>query len=82
MLTVKDTMRLDFERSWWKYEGAKASAVRELFDESATCYYQRLNQLIDRPEALTYDAMLVKRLRRLRAGRQHARGARRQGFGV
>ena len=70
---------LAFERQWWKYAGAKEQAIRELFDMSATRYYQVLNALIDRPEALTHDPMLVKRLRRLRASRQRARSARRLG---
>ena len=56
--------------------------VRELFDMSATRYYQVLNSLIDRPEALAADPMLVKRLRRLRAARQRARSARRLGVQV
>lgn len=68
---------LDFERQWWKYAGAKEQAVRDLFDMSATRYYQVLNALIDRPEAIAYDPMLVKRLRRLRSARHRARSARR-----
>jgi hypothetical protein len=71
---------LDFERQWWRYAGAKEQAVRELFGMSATRYYQVLNALIDRPDALVHDPMLVKRLRRLRASRQRARSARRLGF--
>ena len=43
-------------------------------------YYQLLNTLIDRPEALAHDPMLVKRLRRLRQSRQRARSARRFGL--
>ncbi len=71
---------LAFERQWWKYAGAKEQAIRELFDMSATRYYQVLNALIDDPAALAYDPMLVKRLRRLRASRQRARSARRLGI--
>ncbi|MBX6370957.1 MAG: DUF3263 domain-containing protein [Acidothermus sp.] len=70
---------LEFERQWWKYAGAKEQAMRDLFGMSATRYYQTLNALIDRPEALAADPMLVKRLRRLRAARQRARAARRLG---
>lgn len=71
---------LSFERQWWKYAGAKEEAIKELFAMSATRYYQVLNALVDRPEALAADPMLVKRLRRLRASRQKARAARRLGF--
>ena len=81
-LDRRDREILAFERQWWKYAGAKESAIRELFDMSATRYYQVLNALIDRPEALAYDPMLVKRLRRLRASRQRARSARRFGVDV
>lgn len=73
---------LAFERQWWKYAGAKEEAIKELFSLSATRYYQVLNALVDRPEALAADPMLVKRLRRLRASRQKARAARRLGFEI
>ena len=73
---------LAFERQWWKYAGAKEQAIRELFDMSATRYYQVLNALIDTPAALEADPMLVKRLRRLRASRQRQRSARRLGIEV
>jgi hypothetical protein len=79
-LSERDREILAFERHWWKYAGAKEQAVRNLFDMSATRYYQVLNALLDRPEALAADPMLVKRLRRLRAARQRARSARRLGF--
>jgi hypothetical protein len=76
----RDQQILAFERQWWKYAGAKEQAIRELFGMSATRYYQILNALIDRPEALAHDPMLVKRLRRLRTARQRARSARRHGL--
>jgi hypothetical protein len=78
----RDREILAFERQWWKYAGAKEQAIRELFDMSATRYYQVLNGLIDTPEALAADPMLVKRLRRLRASRQRQRSARRLGIEV
>ena len=81
-LTRREHDVLSFERQWWKYAGAKEEAIKELFDMSATRYYQVLNALVDRPEALAADPMLVKRLRRLRASRQKARAARRLGFEV
>lgn len=78
-LSERDRQVLAFERQWWKYAGAKEQAVRELFDMSATRYYQLLNALIDDPAALAHDPMLVKRLRRMRSSRQRARTARRLG---
>lgn len=79
-LSERDREILAFERQWWKYAGAKEQAVRAKFDVSATRYYQLLNQLIDRPEALAHDPMTVKRLRRLRTRRQRQRAARRLGI--
>jgi hypothetical protein len=79
-LSDRDRRILEFERQWWKYAGAKEQAIRDLFDMSGTRYYQLLNGLIDMPEALAFDPMLVKRLRRMRAARQRARSARRLGI--
>lgn len=81
-LSERDQQILAFERQWWKYAGAKEQAIRELFDMSSTRYYQIVNTLIDTPEALAFDPMLVKRLRRMRSTRQRARSARRLGIDV
>jgi hypothetical protein len=81
-MTRREFDILRFERQWWKYAGAKEEAIKELFSMSATRYYQVLNALVDRPEALAADPMLVKRLRRIRATRQKARAARRLGFEI
>jgi hypothetical protein len=75
-LTPREAEMLAFERQWWKFAGAKDQAIRELFDMSATRYYQVLNTLIDRSEALERDPMLVKRLRRTREARRRAGSAR------
>src|SRR6476619_1519425 len=76
-MSDRDREILEFERPWCEYAGAKETAVREQFDMSATRYYQVLNALIDRPEALASDPLHVRRLRRLRAARQRQRSARR-----
>lgn len=78
-LSERDLEILQFERQWWKYAGAKEAAIKDLFDMSATRYYQVLNALIDNPAALAADPMLIKRLRRLRSQRQRTRQARRLG---
>ena len=64
---------LEFERSWWRYAGAKESAIKELFDLTPARYYQLLNDLIDKDAALVAAPILVKRLRRLREARTAAR---------
>lgn len=75
-LTDLETRILDFERNWWRFAGAKESAIKDLFDLTAARYYQLLNDLIDRDDALAASPMLVKRLRRLREARMQARSAR------
>ncbi|MEY3094193.1 MAG: DUF3263 domain-containing protein [Actinobacteria bacterium] len=60
---------LDFERHWWRYAGAKDAAIREQFDLSSPQYYELLNNLIDREDALNAAPLIVKRLRRIREAR-------------
>jgi hypothetical protein len=76
-LTEQDLAMLELERSWWKHAGAKEGTIRTRFDISPTQHYAALNRLIERPEALAADPMLVKRLRRLRDARRQQRSARR-----
>jgi hypothetical protein len=75
-LTELESRILEFERNWWRFAGAKESAIKEQFDLTAPRYYQLLNDLIDREDALEASPMLVKRLRRLREARMQARTAR------
>jgi hypothetical protein len=70
---------LAFERSWWRQPGAKEREILETLGMPATRYYQLLNQLIDRPEALAFDPALVTRLRRQRIRRQRIRSPRPDG---
>ena len=64
---------LTFERQWWRLAGAKETAIRDRFGVTPTRYYQVLNALVDRPDALAADPLLVRRLRRLRTARQRQR---------
>jgi len=75
-LTELEVRILDFESNWWRFAGAKETAIKELFDLTAPRYYQLLNDLIDCEDAMAAAPMLVKRLRRLRAARMSARSAR------
>ena len=72
-LTERDRAILDFERSWWSEPGPKELAIRERFELSTTRYYEIVNELLDEPEALDYDPLVVRRLRRLRDRRRRAR---------
>lgn len=81
-LTDTDRAMLALERKWWQYPGAKEQAIRDQFDLSATQFYQRLNELADYQDALAFDPLVVKRLRRLREQRKRSRSARRLGIDV
>ena len=74
-LAARDREILAFERQWWRFAGAKEAAIRESFQMSPTRYYQVLNALVDRPDALAADPLLVRRLRRLRRARQRTRSS-------
>jgi hypothetical protein len=73
---------LDFERESWKLQVTKERAIRERFGFSPARYHQLLHRVIDRPEALAYDPMLVRRLRRVREARRRARTASTLGLRV
>lgn len=75
-LPQRDARILDFERAWWRHAGAKEEAIRSEFGLSAARYYQLLNSLIDSPDAVRHDPMLVGRLQRARDARTRARAAR------
>jgi hypothetical protein len=79
-LDERERRILDFERDAWRLKVAKERAIRETFGISATRYHQLLHRAVDRPEALAYDPMLVRRLRRLREIRRKRRTAHRLGI--
>jgi hypothetical protein len=76
-LTPRETAILAFERHWWRYGDSKDAVLREHLGMSSAHYYKAVNALLDRPEALAHDPLLVKRLRRLRMARQRQRSTRR-----
>ncbi len=57
-----DQAILDIEAKPWRFEGAKHGEIRARTGLSPTGYYQRLNQIIDTPEALAHDPVTVRRL--------------------
>jgi len=74
-LSEREMRVLSFERHWWRQPGAKEQAISDQLGLSATRYYQMLNELIDRPEAMAADPVLVKRLRRPPHARPGASGS-------
>ncbi len=74
-LSRREHEMLTFERQWWRWPGAKETAIRERFGVTPTRYYQVLNALVDQPAALAADPLLVRRLRRLRSARRRGRSS-------
>jgi hypothetical protein len=72
-LTEHEQAVLDFERSWWTVDGVKEVLIEERLGLTSSRYYQVLNELLDRPDALDHDPMVVRRLRRLRDRKRRAR---------
>lgn len=76
-MTDLERQILDFESQWWRARGNKETEIRQLFGWSVVRYAQKLNQVVDNPEALEHDPILVNRLRRIRSERVDARAQRR-----
>jgi len=76
MLSELDLRILAFERRGWRSSTLKEQAIGDVLGLTATRYYQLLNDLIDRPDALESDPVLVKRLQAQRARRQRIRSPR------
>ena len=76
-MTDLDRQVLEFEGKWWRYAGNKEAAIRDQFGWSPIRYAQRLNAVLDDPDALKHNPHLVNRLRRIRSGRVTARAQRR-----
>ena len=72
-LTERQQAILDFERGWWTEDGVKDLLLRERFQCSTDDYYGELNGLLDNPEALAYDPLVVRRLQRARERRRRLR---------
>lgn len=75
MLTVRDHMAIRLAAARYKFEGARATAVREELRMSAPRFWQYVNALLDDPAALEAYPLDVRRLRRLRDARRRARRA-------
>ena len=59
-LDDRDREILAFEKLWWKYPGAKENAIHQRWGLNATRYYQILNTLIDHPQAVVEQPVVVQ----------------------
>lgn len=64
MLTDKDREVLDLERDWWHSAPTKQAAIAARLGCSPTAYYAVLRRLTTNDEALAYDPLVVRRVRR------------------
>ncbi|OEX93996.1 DUF3263 domain-containing protein [Corynebacterium sp. Marseille-P4321] len=68
MLTDDDLLVLRFAARAPRSIGAREDLVRSELGITPVRYYQRLNVLLDSPDALAAEPQLVRRLQRLRDG--------------
>ena len=79
-LSDRDRAILTLEAAWPRHSGMKEETVRAQLGMSPARYYQLLGRLIETEEALEFDPLLVRRLRRLRDARTLQRSVRMRGF--
>lgn len=72
-MTGREIEILAFERQWRGNPAGKDHAIILELDMRPNHYYQRLNALLDDPEAVSAEPVVVNRLRRLRAIRRSVR---------
>ncbi|WP_218828604.1 DUF3263 domain-containing protein [Rhodococcus sp. 15-649-2-2] len=74
-MTPQQAEILKFEKRWYTAPGNKEADIRDQLGLSAVRYYQILAALLDDPDALKADPVLVKSLRRIRDSRAKLRRA-------
>lgn len=72
-MTDDEKRMLDLAGARWRYAGSLEQAVRDDLGISLTRFWQLVNRLIDREDALAHDPVTVNRLRRIRDGSVRAR---------
>ena len=69
-LTERQKSIIEFERTAWQTDISKETAIRQLFTISPSRYYQIRDDLIDLPEAMKFDPMVIRRLQKQRKFRR------------
>lgn len=78
-LTDHDRTVLDLAGRTYLHRGAHEQAIHDELAITPTRYAQRLNALLERPDAYLAEPMLIKRLRRSRDEHRDQRARRRAG---
>ena len=73
VINERQQAMLEFERTFWTFDEPKEMLVRARFQCSADEYYAELNELLEMPEALEHDPLVVRRLQRQRVRRRRER---------
>ena len=73
VISERHQAMLEFERAFWTFDEPKETLIRARFQCSADEYYAELNELLEQPEALEHDPMVVRRLQRQRIRRRRER---------
>jgi hypothetical protein len=73
VITERQQAILDFERSFWTYDDPKEALIRARFHCPADEYYAELNDLLELPEAMAHDPLVVRRLQRQRLRKRRGR---------
>jgi hypothetical protein len=75
-LSRRDRGILEFEAKYTRDDGSKEARIRAELGLPKARYYQLLNKIIDSPDALRAEPMLIKRLLNRRDSRTRARANR------
>jgi hypothetical protein len=73
MLSERHAAMLDFERSWWNADRPRDQEIRARFQCSPEEYHAELTAVLEDPAATDHDALVVRRLKRLRVRARQAR---------
>jgi hypothetical protein len=61
---------LEFERTWWQLDAPRDESIRARFGCSTDEYYAELNRVLELPEAMDHDPLVVRRFQRRRLRRR------------
>ena len=64
LLSERDRAMLQFESNWFILDENKFEAIRARFGCSVEEYNLEMNQVIEKPAAMEFDPLVVRRLRR------------------
>lgn len=72
-LSERDEAILDLERTWRLREGRKADLIQAELGLTMARYRTLLTALVEQPEAMAHDPLVVRRVRRERERRRRTR---------